>query len=64
MMTTTRAGDLDATQIIPPYDVTIHDVDYYGRHSIQPGRHTVAELLHRHLTRHSVDNTTPIAVIA
>lgn len=60
----TRSGDLDATQMIPcdDLDLTIHDIDYYGRHSIQPGRHTVAELVRRHTTRH--DATTPIAVIA
>ena len=23
---------------------TIHDVDNYGRHSVMPGRHTVADL--------------------
>ena len=29
---------------------TIHDVDNYGRHSVMPGRHTVADLASRALT--------------
>ena len=30
---------------------TIHDVDNYGRHSVMPGRHTVADLASRALGR-------------
>lgn len=30
--------------------LTIHDVDSYGRHSLLPGRHTVADLASRALT--------------
>ena len=30
---------------------TIHDVDNYGRHSVMPGRHTVADLASRALAQ-------------
>lgn len=33
---------------VPP---TIHDVDNYGRHSVIPGRHTVADLASRALAQ-------------